>query len=224
MLKQIVRVCLACCTLLVGQQQAQAAIVLTPVTAINSNFAVSVNLFATYNGVEDFPLGSNSNQVGAFEFEVVLPGVATGITAMQTPFNNNLTTWGGIGSPLPSPQITGQTVRFRGANINPVNPSPIPNVTVGTTQNPATLIGTVSFIVPTQGIYTVQTGGLNLTTYEPSLIGFANVSSNAAGGQSQLTSSFQNLSITVVPEPSTFLLCGLAGAAWRLRARRKSAA
>ncbi len=121
--------------------------------------------------------------------------------------------------PNGSPVIVGQQIDFRAANTDPGGNVAIPNVTVGTTVDASTLLATINFN-STPAFFQMTFTALQSDDYAP-ITGFGYVATNGANQQFTHTFLGPTATIVVVPEPSTFALCGLAGLAGIWRARRK---
>ena len=205
---------------------ANAGIVLTAVqTSPVASQNVSVNLYATWDGNQTAGIPNpavNSANVGAYQFRVTITGTTvTGLTAAHN--LSPASVWSGITPyaviPNGSPTIVGQQIDFRAANTDPTANVAIPNVTVGTTINASTLLGTINFN-STPAFFQMNFASLASEDYA-SITGFGYVASNAANQQFTHAFSGPPVTIVVVPEPGTFALCGLAGLVGVWRARRK---
>lgn len=201
-----------------ASSNANAGIVLTPVqisapTATN----VVVNLYGTYDGVDNTP-GGNSNLVGVFNFRTSISGAIVGLAATQT----HGADWASVVPfsifPNPIPNVVGSTIEWRAINGAPGNVTG--NGTIGTAIGASTLIGQITFTAPI-GVYTLTQTALASDVAGITGFGFVNPANNAIVGQHVLNAPPTNITVTAVPEPSTFVLCGLAFGAWGYRVRRK---
>lgn len=207
---------------------AQAGIVLTAVqTSPHASQNVTVNLYATWDGLPTGGAipnpGVNSANVGAYRFRANIVGTTvTGLTASHN--FSPVSVWSGITPyaviPNGSPVVVGQQIDFRAANTDPGGNVAIPNVTVGTTQDATTLLGTINFTT-TPAFFQMNFTALQSDDYS-GITGFGYVATNGANQQFTHVFSGPTVNLVVVPEPGTFALCGLAGIVGVWRARRKN--
>lgn len=175
---------------------------------------VTFDVFASYDGIQDGTNGANSNQVGAFGFQINVtgPGAVTNVAATRvTPTSGVSTNWTGLNSV--APVIAGSTITFRGGGPVDVVDQPY-NVTIGAGQNANTRVGSASFRATVDGTYNLAFGASAPLIFGGTGNGFIRSVQGVPPLQSQLVGVFPSptviLSITAVPEPSTFVLLGLA--------------
>jgi hypothetical protein len=176
---------------------------------------VTFDIFASYDGVPDIPNGGNSNQVGAFGFQLNIsgPGAVTNVNgALVTPANGVSTNWtglnnAGVGAPV------GSQLTFQGGGPVDLVDQPY-NVTIGAGQNANTRIGSASFRATVGGTYNLAFNASAPLIFAAAGNGFIRSVDAIPPVQSQLVGIFSTptvvVNFTAVPEPSTFVLLGIA--------------
>lgn len=186
---------------------------------------VKVNLYATWDGNQTAGLSlGNSANVSAYQFRVTIAEPISSLSAahiqQSDPFTTSawkdVTPYAVIPGSSPQVDIGTRTVTFRAAN-EPVG-SVVNSATIGTLVGTSTLLGSMNFTT-TAGL--VNLSFTSLVQQEvPAITGFGYIASGTLAATSH-TFSGPTVQIVVVPEPSTFALCGLASVVGLWRARRK---